>query len=75
VIHRCWHVGSRVSRPIVRLLTLQVRGFIAHGVSFIDSHLAHWRILFLIEGLPTILVGVAVLLFLPSTPHRSKCEC
>lgn len=47
-------------------------GLIAYGVQHIQSHIATWRILFLIEGLPTILVGVLVLLFLPSRPETTK---
>ncbi|QRV98186.1 major facilitator superfamily transporter [Ceratobasidium sp. AG-Ba] len=47
-------------------------GLIAYGVQHIQSHIATWRILFLIEGLPTVLVGVLVLLFLPSRPETTK---
>ena len=48
---------------------------IAYGVSFIhDEHLASWRILFLIEGLPTILLAILIFLFLPSTPLKSRCK-
>ncbi|QRW12782.1 major facilitator superfamily transporter [Ceratobasidium sp. AG-Ba] len=47
-------------------------GLIAYGVQHIHSHIATWRILFLIEGLPTVLVGVLVLLFLPSRPETTK---
>ncbi|KAG9117285.1 hypothetical protein FRC07_007380 [Ceratobasidium sp. 392] len=47
-------------------------GLIAWGVQHIRSHIATWRILFLIEGLPTILVGILVLLFLPSRPETTK---
>ncbi|KAF8678709.1 mfs general substrate transporter [Rhizoctonia solani] len=47
-------------------------GLIAYGVQHIHSHIATWRILFLIEGLPTILVGILVLLLLPSRPETTK---
>ncbi|QRW25473.1 major facilitator superfamily transporter [Rhizoctonia solani] len=47
-------------------------GLIAYGVQHIHSHIATWRILFLIEGLPTILVGIIVLLLLPSRPETTK---
>ncbi|KAG8693711.1 hypothetical protein FRC09_010342 [Ceratobasidium sp. 395] len=47
-------------------------GLIAYGVQHVQSHIATWRILFLIEGLPTILVGLLVLFFLPSRPETTK---
>jgi MFS family permease len=49
-------------------------GLIAYGVSFInDSRIgATWRILFLIEGLPTLVLALLIFLFLPSRPESSK---
>ena len=57
---------------------LSFSGLIAYGTSFIkDEHLANFRILFLIEGVPTILLAVLVFFILPSTPEKSNClsEC
>ena len=34
--------------------------------------IAHWRILFLIEGLPSLLLAIVVLLFLPSRPETTR---
>lgn len=47
-------------------------GLIAYGVSFIHSHIETWRILFLIEGLPTILLAAIIAVFLPGTPESSR---
>lgn len=47
-------------------------GLIAYGISMIESHLAHWRILFLVEGLPTVIVAFVILIFLPDRPETSK---
>ena len=49
-------------------------GLIAYGVSFLtgSSIGATWRILFLIEGLPTILLALIIFLFLPTRPESSK---
>ncbi|ORY27004.1 MFS general substrate transporter [Naematelia encephala] len=47
-------------------------GLIAYGVSHIKSHIETWRILFLIEGCPSVVLGICVCLFLPSRPDRSK---
>ncbi|QRV98185.1 major facilitator superfamily transporter [Ceratobasidium sp. AG-Ba] len=47
-------------------------GLIAYGVQSIRSHIGTWRILFLIEGCPTILVGVLAWMILPSRPETTK---
>lgn len=47
-------------------------GLIAYGVSFIRSHIDTWRILFLIEGLPTIALAAVIVIFLPGTPQTSR---
>jgi MFS family permease len=49
-------------------------GLIAYGVSFAtDSSVgATWKILFLIEGLPTIVLALLIFLFLPNRPETSK---
>ena len=49
-------------------------GLIAYGVSFVtgSSIGATWRILFLIEGLPTIALALIIFLFLPTRPENSK---
>lgn len=49
-------------------------GLIAYGVSFATGSTigATWRILFLIEGLPTLLLALIIFLFLPARPESSK---
>ncbi|KAH7334907.1 major facilitator superfamily domain-containing protein [Rhizoctonia solani] len=47
-------------------------GVIAYGVQHIHSRIATWRILFLIEGIPTILVGLLAFLVLPSRPEATN---
>ncbi|CAE6425286.1 unnamed protein product [Rhizoctonia solani] len=47
-------------------------GIIAYGVQAIRANIATWRILFLVEGCPTILVGIIVLIFLPARPESTK---
>ncbi|CAE6383704.1 unnamed protein product [Rhizoctonia solani] len=47
-------------------------GIIAYGVQAIRANIATWRILFLVEGCPTILVGILVLIFLPARPESTK---
>ena len=47
----------------------------AHGV----AGLAGWRFMFLVEGVPAVLLGVVTFFYLPDTPERaswlSKAEC
>lgn len=48
-------------------------GLIAFGVQHIKkSPIAQWRILFLIEGCPSVLLAICVALFMPSRPDRSR---
>ncbi|KAG8689981.1 hypothetical protein FRC11_014564 [Ceratobasidium sp. 423] len=47
-------------------------GIIAYGVQAIRTNIGTWRILFLVEGCPTILVGILVLLFLPARPESTR---
>jgi hypothetical protein len=44
------------------------RSLIGFGPSWIPAGIAGWRYLFLIEGLPAILAGLAVWAFLPPSP-------
>ena len=48
-------------------------GLIAYGVSFIKNSRigATWRILFLIEGLPTLVLALLIFLCLPTRPESS----
>ncbi|WVQ82750.1 hypothetical protein IAT38_004882 [Cryptococcus sp. DSM 104549] len=48
-------------------------GLIAFGVSSINHpKIDEWRILFLIEGCPSVLLAICVFLFMPSRPETSK---
>lgn len=47
-------------------------GLIAYGTSQIKSSIANWRILFLIEGCPSIILAICIFFFLPSRPDKSN---
>ncbi|KAF5310733.1 hypothetical protein D9619_007895 [Psilocybe cf. subviscida] len=46
-------------------------GLIAFGVQHIHSSVANWRLLFIIEGIPPVLLGVVTYFFLPDRPESS----
>jgi hypothetical protein len=48
-----------------------IGGFVSYGFSFVDdSRLAKWQWLFIGEGIPTILVGIATVWVLPDRPEQ-----
>ncbi|EER40246.1 high-affinity nicotinic acid transporter [Histoplasma capsulatum var. duboisii H88] len=47
-------------------------GTLAYGITSAHTKLASWRLLFLVEGIPTILMVPAVLRFLPDSPAKAK---
>ncbi|RDX44403.1 MFS general substrate transporter [Lentinus brumalis] len=46
-------------------------GLIAFGVQHVHASVANWKILFIIEGLPTVLIGVLCLWVLPNRPEET----
>ncbi|KXN73679.1 MFS general substrate transporter [Conidiobolus coronatus NRRL 28638] len=49
-------------------------GLLAYGISYIDQHggLSGWQWIFIIEGLPSVIIGIATWWLLPSTPNHVK---
>ena len=47
-------------------------GALAYGITSGHSHLANWRLLFLVEGLPTIVMAPVAFFFLPDTPAKAR---
>ena len=47
-------------------------GALAYGITNGHSKLANWRLLFLVEGIPTILMVPFAYLFIPDCPDRAK---
>lgn len=48
-----------------------IAGFIMSRMEGV-GHLANWQWLFLLEGIPSVLAGFAVLVWLPETPRQAK---
>lgn len=48
-------------------------GALAYGITSGDEHpVANWRLLFLVEGLPTIVMAVVAFFLLPDTPDKAR---
>ncbi|PNS18764.1 High-affinity nicotinic acid transporter [Sphaceloma murrayae] len=47
-------------------------GALAYGITHERGHIAPWRLLFLVEGIPTILMAPIVYLYLPDSPHKAR---
>ncbi|KAJ7677974.1 major facilitator superfamily domain-containing protein [Mycena polygramma] len=46
-------------------------GFIAFGVQNAHTAIQNWRILLIIEGIPTVLIGIAIVFLLPNRPEST----
>ncbi|KAM3437101.1 hypothetical protein MY4824_004002 [Beauveria thailandica] len=44
-------------------------GALAYAITSGHSHLANWRLLFLVEGIPVLVMSVVTYLAMPSSPH------
>jgi hypothetical protein len=47
-------------------------GALAYGITSGDPALAKWRVLFLVEGLPTICMAAVAWFFLPDSPEKAR---
>ena len=46
-------------------------GLIAFGIQHAHAAVANWKLLFIVEGLPTILIGLLSMLILPNRPEET----
>lgn len=47
-------------------------GLIAFGIQNAKTSISNWRLLFIVEGIVTVLVGFLTLLFLPNRPDETS---
>ncbi|EMR72243.1 putative mfs transporter protein [Eutypa lata UCREL1] len=47
-------------------------GALAYGITSGHSHLTNWRLLFLVEGLPTVLMATVAFFFIPDSPEKAR---
>ncbi len=73
-----WYPKSHRSRTVSLFMVAAVVSYVVGGPlsGWLMDHprlgLAGWQWLFLIEGLPSIVLGCAVLLYLPNGPHEAR---
>lgn len=66
-------VGVRISVFLsCAPLATTFAGALAYGITNGHSHLANWRLLFLVEGLPTIIMAFVAYFFLPIAPEKAR---
>lgn len=46
-------------------------GALAYGITSGNSPIANWRLLFLVEGLPVIVMAIVTFFVLPDSPHKA----
>ncbi len=47
-------------------------GALAYGITSGHAHIANWRLLFLVEGLPSLVMAPVAYFFLPDSPEKAK---
>ncbi|QDS78074.1 hypothetical protein FKW77_003631 [Venturia effusa] len=47
-------------------------GALAYGITSGHAHIANWRLLFLVEGLPTVVMALVTFFFLPDSPSKAR---
>lgn len=47
-------------------------GALAYGITSGHAAIANWRLLFLVEGLPTVAMAPIAYFFLPDSPHKAR---
>ncbi|GAA6007931.1 hypothetical protein JCM11491_006544 [Sporobolomyces phaffii] len=73
----CWYTKQELAKRVGLFISGGAvagafSGLIAYGVAHIHSKMALYKILFLIEGLPSLLLAIIVFFFLPSRPDTSR---
>ena len=46
-------------------------GLIAFGIQNVHASIANWRLLFIVEGIPSVFIGVLAMLLLPNRPEET----
>ncbi|KAI0631138.1 MFS general substrate transporter [Trametes polyzona] len=47
-------------------------GLIAFGIQHVHAAIANWKLLFIVEGIPTVLIGLLSMVILPNRPEETS---
>lgn len=47
-------------------------GLIAFGIQNVHAAVANWKLLFIVEGIPTVLIGLLAMVILPNRPEETS---
>ncbi|KAF9446016.1 MFS general substrate transporter [Macrolepiota fuliginosa MF-IS2] len=46
-------------------------GLVAFGIQHVNANIQNWRLLFIVEGIPPVMLGLITMFFLPSRPEST----
>ena len=73
ILQASTQVGVRIAYFLSAApLATTFSGALAYGITSGHSKLANWRLLFLVEGLPTICMAAVAFFFLPDAPDKAR---
>ncbi|KAJ7671191.1 MFS general substrate transporter [Mycena rosella] len=72
-----WYTPAELAMRVAALYSAAslsgfVGGFLAYAISYTNGVLAGWQWLFILEGIPPVLIGILTLFALPSYPEKSN---
>ncbi|KAJ7362827.1 MFS general substrate transporter [Mycena albidolilacea] len=76
----CIYVEMHLNELAIRVAALYsmaslsgfISGFLAYAISYADGVLSGWQWLFILEGIPPVLIGILTFFVLPSYPEKSN---
>ncbi|KAK7007855.1 high-affinity nicotinic acid transporter [Favolaschia claudopus] len=72
-----WYTPAELAIRVAALYSMSslsgfIGGFLAYAISFANGVLAGWQWLFILEGIPPIILGIVTYFALPSYPEQSN---
>ncbi|KAJ7851027.1 MFS general substrate transporter [Mycena olivaceomarginata] len=72
-----WYTPAELAIRVAALYSMAslsgfISGFLAYAISYADGVLSGWQWLFILEGIPPVLIGILTFFVLPSYPEKSN---